>query len=214
MMQVLRNALLVLLSITGALADLVGSNYPAPVDLTSNRSTVSVAWRKLTSILDAYLIDGNTTADPTLATAEHLTFSAGLFSLHDPDVQELQYHYTGPQIANAPNGTNRVDGDSIYRVASVTKLFTALAGMILLTNEDWNRPLSDIIPGLNSGAGREEQSPIYNIQWDKITPWALAAHSAGVPGVGIPAGDLLIQAPSTVNASGFPLVDVSLWGPC
>ena len=213
-MHLSQNTLLIPLSIAGALADFVGPNYPAPVDLTSNRSPVSAAWENLTSIFDAYLIDGNTTADPTLATVENLTFSVGLFSVHDPAVKELQYHYTGPQIANAPNGTNKVDGDSIYRVASVTKLFTTFAGMILLTNEDWNRPLADIITGLREDAGREQQSPVYNVQWDKITPWALAAQSAGVPGSGYPPADFIFQGASPTTTFGFPSVDQSSWGPC
>lgn len=213
-MQLSRNFLLIPLSIAGALADFVGSNYPAPVDLTSNTSHVSAAWENLTSIFDAYLIEGNTTADSTLVTVENLTFSVGLFSLHDPAVNELQYHYTGPQIANAQNGTNKVDGDSIYRVASVSKLFTVFAGMISLTNEDWNRPLTDIIPGLRKDAGRGEQSPVYNIQWDKITPWALAVQSAGVPGTGSPLGDLIFQEASPTTTFGFPAVNTSSWGPC
>lgn len=209
-----RNTLLISLSIAGALADFVGPNYPAPVDLTSNRSAVSAAWQNLTSTFDAYLIDGNTTTDPTLVTVQQLTFSVGLFSLHDPAVKELQYHYTGSPIANAPNGTNKVNGDSIYRVASVSKLFTALAGMISLTDEDWSRPLSDIIPGLHDDAGRAEQSSIYNIQWDKITPWALAAQSSGVPRLGSPGADLIFIDPARATTFGFPPVDVGFFSPC
>ena len=213
-MYLSRTTLLISLSITGTLAEFVGPKYPAPVNLTSNSSLVSSAWKNLTSIFDAYLIDGNTTADSSLATVEDITFSVGLFSLHDPAVQELQYHYTAPQIANAQNGTNKVDGDSIYRIASVSKLVTTLAGMISLTDEDWNRPLTEIIPGLRKEAGRGKQSPIDSVQWDKITPWALAAQSAGVPGSGIPAADLLFQDPSSAAMFGFPQVDTSSWGPC
>ena len=213
-MPLLRHALLLLsLSIAGALADFAGLTYPAPVDLASKRSLVSAAWENLTATLDAYLNKPqNTTANSSLAIVKNLTFSTGLFSLHDPAAQQLQYHYTAPEIANAPNGTNKVDGDSIYVTASVSKLFTALAGLISLTEEEWNRPLTQIFPALADIAGRGEQNPIYNIQWDKITPWTLAAQSAGVPRLTL--GDFIFREPSVAATLGLPPMDVSSWGPC
>lgn len=214
-MPLLRHALLLLsLSIAGALADFAGPTYPAPIDLASKRSLVSAAWENLTATLNAYLDKPqNTTAkNSSLATVEDLTFSAGLFSLHDPAAQQLQYHYTAPEIANAPNGTNKVDGDSIYITASVSKLFTAFAGLISLTEEEWNRPLTQIFPALADIAGRGEQNPIYSIQWDKITPWTLAAQSAGVPHSTL--ADFIGLGPSAAAALGLPPVDFSSWGPC
>lgn len=79
---------------------------------------------------------------------ENVTFSVGLFSIHDPAAAELQYHYASPEVVKAPNGTHEVNGDSIYRMASVSKLFTVYAGMIELSSEDWNRPITDFIPEL------------------------------------------------------------------
>lgn len=179
-MHILWHATLLPLCITAALASFLGPTYPAPIDLTSNGSLVPAAWENLTFTFDAYLKEGrNTTATSSLAGAENVTFSVGLFSLYDPAVQQLQYHYTAPEIVNARNGTRKVDGDSIYRIASVTKLFTVFAGLLSLTDEDWNRPLTEMIPALTGFAGYE-QSPVYTIQWDKITPWALAAQIAGV----------------------------------
>lgn len=201
--------------ITYALAGFLGPKYPAPVDLTSSESLVPAAWENLTSTFDTYLKERrNITATSSLAGVENVTFSVGLFSIHDAAVQQLQYHYTAPQIINAKNGTHKVNGDSIYRMASVTKLFTVFAGMLLLTDEDWNRPLTDILPQLAELGSHEEQSPMYTIQWDKITPWALAAQSAGVPSGGIPPLDILIQSASLATASGFPPVDPNSLGPC
>lgn len=210
-MLLLRHALLLSLSIIGALTDFLGPTYPAPLDLAGKTSLVSAAWENLTSTLDAYLNQQqNTTATSPLATVGNLTFSTGLFSLHDAAAQQLQYHHTGPEIANAPNGTNKVDADTIYRIASISKLFTVYAGMILLTEEAWNRPLTDIIPALADFAGRGEQSSIYSTPWDKITPWALAAQSAGV--LRSSTGDYLGLGPSAL-AFGLPPLDFTL-GPC
>ena len=220
-MHLSRHALfLISVCITSAFADFLGPTYPAPHDLTSNKSLIPASWDKFTSTLDAYLKKNQSTASGSLSGVENVTFSIGLFSIHDPAAAKLQYHYTSPQIANATQGATKVDGDSIYRVASISKLFTVFAGLLELTEEDWNRPLIEIIPELADPArvtaGKED--PVYTIQWDKITPWALAAHLAGIPPLAI--DDILSvyeSGLSTVNPAitlGFPPLDSSRLGPC
>ena len=230
------HALLLLpLSITATLADFLGPTHPPPIDLSSDKSLVAASWKNLTSVVDAYLKgnhnSSNGTSSEALSGVEKVTFSAGLFSIHDPAAAKLQYHYTSPEIANATQGTTQVDGDSIYRTASVSKLFTAFAGLLELTNDEWHRPLTDIIPGLadfasarsaNGTAAAGEDGPVYRIQWDRITPWALAAQQAGVPTLGLI--DLLYayisQTRSGLNATnpateyGLPPVNISDLGPC
>lgn len=217
--------LLLPLCITGTLADFLGPTYPAPIDLTSDKSLIPASWKNFTSIFDAYLKRNQSTASEPLSGVEKVTFSVGLFSIHDPAAAKLQYHYTSPEITNATQGTTQVDGDSIYRMASVSKLFTVFAGLLELTNEDWNRPLTDIIPGLADFARGTagENDPVYKIQWDKITPWALAAQLAGVPRLGLASADLLYTydilagaglGTDPVTTYGFPPLNISKLGPC
>ena len=195
-------------------ADLLYATYPPPRDLSSDESLVARAWKNLTQTLDAYLKDdrSKSTSEVLLGT-ENLTFSASLFSLHDPAATALQYHYTAPNIANAPNGTHEVDGDSIYKIASVSKLITAFAGQLKLSNEDWNRPLSDILPELIKP---NRTDIVYDVQWDKITPLALASHLAGIPPVGLPQNDLLLQSLIAGKSTifGLPPLNLTVLGPC
>ncbi|KAL7952583.1 beta-lactamase/transpeptidase-like protein [Trichoderma compactum] len=135
--------------LTPIFADTLGPSYPMPTDLTSCHSLVAASFRKLTSTLDTYLKDGKwKTLSRPLAGITNVSFSLGLFSLHDPAATGLQYHYTSPEIANAPNGTHKVDENTIYRVASVTKVFTVLTGLLELNDSDWNRPLTEILSSL------------------------------------------------------------------
>ena len=224
------HALLLLpMCITAALTDFLGPTYPAPIDLTSNNSLIPASWKNLTSTFDAYLKKGNqsTASKLPLSGVEKVTFSVGLFSIDDPAAAKLQYHYTSPEIANATQGTTQVNGDSIYRIASVSKLFTVFAGLLQLTDEDWNRPLTDIIPGLAehaAGTAAGEEDAVYKIQWDKITPWALASQLAGVPALALVAADILFEydivasfglgGTDPVTAYGFPPLNISNLGPC
>lgn len=198
--------------INGALADFMGPTYPAPMDLTSNKSLIPASWGRITSNFDAYLKKNQSTASESLSGLEKVTFSVGLFSIHDPAAAKLQYHYTSPEIADATQGTNKVDGDSIYHIASVSKLFTVFAGLLELTNEDWNRPLTDVIPELaDFASGIAGENPVYSIQWDKVTPWALAAQLAGVPQR---PDDLYFTNPAAGASYGSPPPDPSKLGPC
>lgn len=206
------------LYVSCVLADYLTPTYPPPLDLSGGESLVSASWNNLTAIFDGYL--KNTTSTSTsLAGIENVTFSVGMFSLHDAAATNLQYHYTAPEIANAKQGTTKVDGDSIYRVASVSKLVTTLAGMVELSEEDWNRPLSDIIPALGTYARTHvnDSNAIYMTQWDQITPWALATQLSGVATLGWPVGDLAVEleAAATNGASyGLPPFNTSILGPC
>lgn len=104
-------------------------------------------------------------------------FNTTSFSLEVSSSQETifsLYH-----ASNSPNaeGTTSVDGTSVYRIASNTKVFTALAilqqqsrGALSLDD-----PVTNYVPDLlqNATMGR--------IAWETITLRTLMAHLSGVP---------------------------------
>lgn len=198
------------------LADYHGPSYPTPSDLSSNQSLVAAAWRNTTTSLHRYL-NGSRIQTPPVGVASgirNITFSLGMFSLHDPTATGLQFHYTSPEVANSVNGTKKVDQDSIYRVASITKLFTVLAGLLNLRSADWDLPLTDVFPEFASF----NHDAVTTVQWDKVTLSALAAQIAGVPRDAFPwsGGEILLlplltgqlhgsnYSYSTEEQSGFP----------
>lgn len=195
---------------TFGLADFLTGTYPAPLDLSSKNSIVAESWKNLTTAFDAYLNENKTAGLESLSGVENLTFSIGVFSLHDPAAAKLQYHHASPETVNAVNGTNKVDADSIYRMASVTKLITVFGGMLELTEAQWNTPLSEIFPILGQYARdhAEEADPISEIQWDSVTAWSLANQQSGIAGGGIAGLDLL----STLLAAGKPDALVDAYG--
>ncbi|KAF2665056.1 beta-lactamase/transpeptidase-like protein [Microthyrium microscopicum] len=190
---------------TIVVADLLGPKYVPPTDLSSSQSLVPASWQNVTSTIETYLKNGNQAPSSSqLSKLSNLTFSLGMFSLHDPNATQLQYHHTGPEVANSPNGTHKVDADTIYRVASVTKVFTVLAALLEVNSTDWERPLSDIIPGLANFAAKStaEASPIYRVDWSKVTISALAAQIAGVPRDDVTSGSDLFIAALTAELTG------------
>lgn len=209
--QLLTTSVLVSL-ISSTIADILGPVYPPPVDLSSATSVVPSAWNEITNVLDGYF-NGSLGANlaSSFSGAENVTFSIGAFSLNDPAALDtLQYHHTSAEVING-NGTDHVDADSIYILASITKVFTAFSGLLALTDEEWNRPLTQCIPGLAEYVAQlAPEDPIMNTQWDKITPWALANQISGVAEQP-PQLDLYIsllvsgsQTPSELGLSSVP----------
>ncbi|KAJ5086370.1 alkaline D-peptidase [Penicillium alfredii] len=188
--------LTLLLYTTTVLAGLQGPVYPAPRDLSSRSSLVAATWKNVTTALEQ-TFKGGGLGEETAVLLKHTTFSAGMFSLHDRGAQSLQYHHTAASSLNGSVGVKKVDADSIYRIASVSKLFTVYAGMIELDEKDWDRPLTDIFPPFKQFVEKAAKGfdPVHDVQWDKITVGDIAAHIGGLPRGGIPFdGDLLVQA--------------------
>jgi CubicO group peptidase (beta-lactamase class C family) len=169
--------------LTGAFANLLGPVYPPPRDLSSSNSLVAVSWKNLTSKLNAQLNDKDANDPSGVSALRNLTFSAGLFSTLDPKAEHLQFHHTSSEVANSPIGVKKVNGDSIYKVASVSKLFTVLAGLIELDPQDWDLPLTDIFPFLDDHVHKQQDKfrLVYDVQWDKVTLRSLAGQMSGIP---------------------------------
>jgi CubicO group peptidase (beta-lactamase class C family) len=198
-----RSLLFLPICFSTTLASFLTGTYPSPIDLTSQKSIVAASWKNFSQTTK----NGLNSDDAGYAVIKNVTWSVGLFSLHDPAASSLQLHHTSAEVANSPNGTKKVDGDSIYRVASVSKLFTVFLAMTQLSEEEWNSPISRFIPELTTMPSPNGSA--YTIDWDAVTPWALASQMAGIPQLGIAVGDSLVQAalglvPDPVKTMGFP----------
>ncbi|KAH7137906.1 beta-lactamase/transpeptidase-like protein [Dendryphion nanum] len=203
-------AALTLSAVTPVLADFAGPRYIPPIDLSSNKSAVSAAWRNATSTIQKALSDRSVNSTfGGVPGLKNVTFSLGLFSLEDPAASKFHFHYTSPEIV-ASNGTHKVDENSIYRTASITKVFTVLAGLLNLNTTDWDRSLIDVFPALAEYAKKHPGSDdaINNIQWDKITLSNLAAHLAGLP-ANLLLTDIALTATPNPILQGYPPVNLS-----
>ncbi|KAI1319648.1 beta-lactamase/transpeptidase-like protein [Xylariaceae sp. FL0255] len=161
---------------SGTSARFLGPLDPAPTDISSPESAVRVQWDNMTTTLRAHF--KGTAVSDGLSVLDNCTFSVGLFSVHDPEASNIQYHHTSSDIQNSTLGVNKVDGNSIYRVASMTKLITVYSGLLLLNPSDWYKPLTDIFPEIDK---LPEDDPIHHVQWETITPMSLALQISGIP---------------------------------
>lgn len=139
----------------------LGAVLPAPQSPSSS-PYIRAANKTLKKTLDAKIASNFNTSGVSIAVK----------SIHEDD-SLFTYSFTPP---NPGLGTDEVDLDTVFRIASGSKLFTALAARV---NDkiDLNASVLKYLPGLNKTAGDDE---ILNMRWEDVTVGSLASHLSGV----------------------------------
>lgn len=172
-----------LLAATSAAADLYtqpcplyGQNYPAPTGLANSKHIAAAAESVLNQLLNA---NNETTAYGPLDT-KATAFSVDFYSLVDEDAL-FNHHYMPAQLLDQRTvGVEEVDSDTIYRVGSVSKLWTVYLFLLAAGDQSWNDPITMFIPELQEISQTQEIDPTSDVDWESITIGALASHLAGV----------------------------------
>lgn len=115
--------------------------------------------------------------DNTTSTWNSSGLSIGLKSIHEDELL-LEYAYTPENVD--PRGVDKVDSDSVFRIASLSKVFPVLA-ILQLKGVDFDDPITEYIPELRKLKDQARtQSAIWTVDWDDITIGALASHLGGI----------------------------------
>jgi hypothetical protein len=89
----------------------------------------------------------------------------------------VEYYYTPPELD--PRGVQKVDSDSVFRLASTSKIFPVLA-VLKTYGMSLDDPITDYLPELNAlNKQAKAQNAIWTVDWDEITLGALASHLGG-----------------------------------
>lgn len=158
----------------------LGPVLPAPVNPSSSPEVQSAI-----SQFDAYFAQ---LTSPLSGSA----ISISVRSLHESG-KLVDLHHT-PQIRQA-GSSSVVDGDTSYRVGSISKIFTTLA--ILRAGVRMDDPITSYLPELN----QLEPADGFSVSWNDVTVGSLASHMSGL---GLDLMDDLANQPSPWTALGFP----------
>lgn len=115
------------------------------------------------------------------AALEHSAVSVGVRSVHeDVGPALLDLHHTPPD-AEAEGGVREVTAQTVYRVGSVTKVFTVLAALQLaekgvLRMDD---PVGRWVKEFKGGEWDEEDA-LDEVEWDEVTVESVATHLSGI----------------------------------
>ncbi|KAL1595836.1 hypothetical protein SLS60_009526 [Paraconiothyrium brasiliense] len=165
-MAVLRNFVLLSSSIGAAVAvdlcPIYGAVFPPTKDLSAS-STWQTASTQIKAALDDAFNSGKTSHGPVSLND---TFSIQIFSAQET---LFEYYNEGSDLATSGGSGSKVDGDSVLRVGSVSKLYAVYLLLVVAGDRVFSDPMTKYIPELKGIA-----------HWDEVSVGALAGQIGGV----------------------------------
>lgn len=155
--------------------DLLGPDFQPPTNVAAEMAIVS-ATDTVKTLLESMFLTGNTPYGNMQANDTAL--SVNIVSL-DSDTPVLDFHHTPHSLNISAGSTSKVDRNSVYRIGSVSKLFTVYALLVNNGRKYWDTPVPDLIPELRHANGQNDSIVEY-AQWDDITVGALASQMGGI----------------------------------
>ncbi|KAK4236686.1 beta-lactamase/transpeptidase-like protein [Achaetomium macrosporum] len=109
--------------------------------------------------------------------------SVGVQSIYE-DAPLLDLHHT-PAHLNPERGARQVNSSTVYRIGSISKVFTVMAALQLAEKGvlSMHDPIARWIPELGGpkrNSSRDSEHELDGVDWDAITVEAVAAHLAGI----------------------------------
>ncbi|KAJ4293524.1 hypothetical protein N0V90_008807 [Kalmusia sp. IMI 367209] len=154
---------------------LIGPEFPAPYNLESH-PIWKAAIQNITNVFQ--FID-----DTNITGVDLFSYSVQIFSTNPGSPILWERHRTAKDLPSNTTGVRKVDGDTVYRLGSVTKVFTVLTFLAEAGDVHWNTPITKFIPELAKFVGRSTQpgfDPVRETDWDDITIGALASQVSGL----------------------------------
>lgn len=144
-----------------------GPVFPTPSHPDSSKA-IQAAREAFPKVLDEALSTG-------LLDNSTTSFSINVFSASDNKTL-FSYHFEAPGLnGSLPSG--HLNDDTIYRIGSLSKLFTVYTLLAKTGFTDFNQPITKYIPEL---AAADTNSTLNEAQWSDITVEALASQLAGI----------------------------------
>lgn len=150
----------------------IGAALPAPRNFKS-----SATWKKSTDEFQARLEKALKNEFANLNTS----FSLNVFSAYDDDAI-FEYHYQDPALGDALPEGKKLNGDTVYRIASVSKLLTTYTLLVERGFDALNEPIVKYVPEIAdaiNGKGKQSDDG-FSPQWLNMTVGSVVSYLSGL----------------------------------
>jgi hypothetical protein len=154
---------------------LIGPEFPPPQHLAEHP-----IWRNaianITSVFQ-YIDTSNITG------VDKFSYAIQIFSTNPGKPVLWERYRTAKDLPKNTTGVTSVDGDTVFRLGSVTKVYTVLAFLAENGDVNWNQPITKFVPELASLPGNSAASGFDSVRqtaWEDITLGALASQVSGL----------------------------------
>lgn len=186
-------ALLTLYFASAALAKppcpLWGHMYPKPgIGALSTHPAIQQASQSLSALFRQHLDGTEGGGGGGGGSSASYSYAIEVFSADGGDEAPLLWsrYWTAPRLPEqdaAGVGVKTVASDTVFRIGSVTKVFTVLALLAVAGDAVWNDPITKYVPEL---AARVEETAgvpaesTWSPDWEDVTIGALAGQTSGI----------------------------------
>ncbi|KAI0965923.1 beta-lactamase/transpeptidase-like protein [Xylaria arbuscula] len=190
---------------------LYGLSYPKPTNLITD-SAIRSAGTALDSVFAQYIDNANNTG------SDAFSYSVEVFAA-DETTPLWTHYWTATNLATMnTTGVRKIDGDTVYRIGSLSKIFTILTFLAEVGDSSWNDPIGKYIPEIAVMAGppgRDNSHSLTTPDWNSITIGALASQISGLMRDYSLLGELTQSSNmSQAKAMGLPVLLGSDIPPC
>ncbi|KAF1850311.1 beta-lactamase/transpeptidase-like protein [Cucurbitaria berberidis CBS 394.84] len=154
---------------------LIGAEFPPPQRLAEH-PIWQRAIRNITAAFD--YIDGS-----NITGIDRFSYSIQIFSTNPGAPILWDRHRTATDLPADTPGVSVVDGNTVYRLGSVSKVLAVLAWLAELGDVHWNQPVTKFLPELAVYAGRSTSNAFDGVRetaWDDVTIGSLASQVSGL----------------------------------
>ncbi|KAJ5698490.1 hypothetical protein N7462_000495 [Penicillium macrosclerotiorum] len=175
---------------------LLGPAFPAPTEIGTD-PTFLAATENLTATFTEGIHSGEYSGD---------SIAIQIFSGNDA-YSAYTLSHTDSSIRNGSIGVQEVDEDTVFRIGSISKLWTMLLYMTFNGTRYFEEPISKYVPELRSRLNQTQRNiQINKVNWDEVTIGELASHQAGIPR-DYAFMDLAFNANPVLTAEGLPMLN-------
>ncbi|OTA84497.1 hypothetical protein M434DRAFT_83248 [Hypoxylon sp. CO27-5] len=156
---------IVALTTAGPVCPLDGPAFPKPLRLSENEAVKNA----VATLKDIF--------ENVTSVAQNYSMSIQAFSANDP-APLFSLSHTAPNLASMnTTGVRTVDENTVFRLGSLTKIYTIYSFLINAGDKYWNEPITKYVPELQELANRSD--PVNYVAWDDITLGGLATQLTG-----------------------------------
>ncbi|KIV95519.1 hypothetical protein PV10_03163 [Exophiala mesophila] len=153
----------------------LGPVYPTPPHIADTKA-IREAKDAFTRLMDSAMRNGSTAWGPVDAANSSISFA--VFSTQSDQLLSEYHHLGSSPGAKAHLTGGKLDGDTVYRLGSVTKLLSVYTFLAKVGPKYWSEPVTNHVPEL---VARSVKNSVLDINWSEVTLGSLAGQISGIP---------------------------------
>lgn len=157
---------------------LLGPIAPPPSGLLTSPDVRAVTANLSTSLIQA-IHQGHSSYGDFTANSSSISITA-LSTQDDQDSPFFDFHFSSPLLNHSAGSTEDVTNTSLYRIGSVSKLFTVYTLLVNYGWEHWDDSITKYLPELQDAANLDDDTSVAHVDWSKITIGDLASQLSGI----------------------------------